>query len=115
MVFGEKGFLITSQWYVYVSITNSFLCMIVTGVMLLRQTKNANADIVPFVANNECINDFELAIIMPQPMMHFYWYIENRMEEYHEPLFIFGLHSEIRTYMRMNEQRDIFSENQIHE
>ena len=111
VAFGASGILVTGQWYVYVSIGNSFLCMLVSGVYLLRQTKNANADIVPFPVNSECINNFELAIIMPLPMTHFYWYLENCVEDYHEALFIFGLHSDITAYMRMNEQRDIFSSN----
>ena len=50
---------------------------------------------------------------MPTSMTHFYQYLQN-LPEYDEALIIFGLHADIRIYMRMYEQRDMFSKEQIH-
>ena len=58
--------------------------------------------------NDECIQNFDLAVIMPTPMVHFYWYLENCIDDYHEAFFIFGLHADIRSYMRMVEERDVY-------
>lgn len=50
---------------------------------------------------------------MPTSMTHFYQYLQN-LPEYDEALIIFGLHADIRIYMRMYEQREMFTKEQIH-
>lgn len=45
-------------------------------------------------------------------MNHFYQYLQN-LEEYNEALIIFGLHADIRIYMRMYEEREFFTRENI--
>lgn len=49
---------------------------------------------------------------MPTSMNHFYQYLQN-LEEYNEALIIFGLHADIRIYMRMYEEREFFTRENI--
>jgi hypothetical protein len=45
-------------------------------------------------------------------MNHFYQYLQN-LEEYNEALIMFGLHADIRIYMRMYEEREFFTRENI--
>jgi len=70
-------------------------------------------EIIPFPINEDCISNFVVAIIMPTSMTHFYQYLSN-LEDFDEALIIFGLHADIRIYMRMYDEREFFNRDQIH-
>lgn len=69
--------------------------------------------IIPFPINEDCISNFVVAIIMPTSMTHFYQYLQN-LPDFDEALIIFGLHADIRIYMRMHDERQYLTKEQIH-
>lgn len=87
-------------------------CSIVTGLIPLVMTYKPN-QIIPFPINEDCISNFVVAIIMPTSMTHFYQYLQN-LPDFEEALIIFGLHADIRIYMRMHDEHQVFSTEQIH-
>ena len=99
-------------YIVYLTTLLDIAQMFITGVYTLRQTYKIN-QIIPFPINEDCICNFMVAIIMPTSMTHFYQYLQN-LPEFDEALIIFGLHADIRFYMRMYEERDEFSRDMIH-
>lgn len=96
----------------YIFIFFNFACMMISGMFLLRLSYQPN-QIIPFPINEDCISNFVVAIIMPTSMTHFYQYLQN-LDDYDEALIIFGLHADIRIYMRMYEEREFFTRDQIH-
>ena len=87
--------------YIYYITIFDLLIMLETGLHVLQKTYKPN-EIVPFPINEDVIRSFDLAIIMPTSMTHFYAYLEN-LYEFNEALIIFGLHADIRQYIKMVE------------
>ena len=79
---------------------------------ILEATYRPN-DIMPYPLTKGCIHDFDLAIIMPTTMCHFYEFLE-RHRNFKEALIVYGIHSDIRTYMAMNDESEYFSNREIH-
>lgn len=97
----------------FVCIALDVAIILTTGLYTLVMTYRPN-QIVPFPINEDCISNFVIAIIMPTSMTHFYQYLQN-LTEFDEALIIFGLHADIRIYMRMYEERAFFTTDQIHQ
>jgi hypothetical protein len=87
-------------------------CVGISGVYTINMTYKPN-EIIPFPINEDCISNFVVAIIMPTSMTHFYKYLEN-LKDYDEALIIFGLHADIRIYMRIYDEKEFFTRDQIH-
>lgn len=83
------------------------MCLMVTGLYTLVMTYRPN-QIIPFPINEDCISNFVVAIIMPTSLTHFYQYLQN-LEDFDEALIIFGLHADIRIYMRMHDERHLLT------
>ena len=96
----------------YVMVAFEIAVLLITGANTLRNTFRPN-QIIPFPINEDCISNFVVAIIMPTSMTHFYQYLQS-LPDYDEALIIFGLHADIRIYMRMYEEREFFTRDQIH-
>jgi hypothetical protein len=76
----------------------------VSGIYLIWKTYQED-QIIPFPITEDCITNFEVAIIMPTSMTHFYSYL-SRLPDCNEALIMFGLHADIRLYMRMIDPKD---------
>ena len=82
-------------------------------MMLVCNSYKPN-ELVPYPANEDCILNFDLAIITPTTMKFFYDYLEN-CEEFKEGLIIYSLHSDIRIFMQMLDEKDSYSSEDIKE
>jgi len=89
-----------------------FFCMWRSGYKTLEATYRPN-DIMPYPITKECIHNFDLAIIMPTTTSHFYEFLQ-RHNNFKEALITFGIHSDIRIYMAMNDESEYYSNKEIH-
>jgi len=85
-----RDIFLTNLIYIMVITVFDFLQMLVSAAYILWQSYRPN-DIMPFPITEQSISNFDLAIIMPTTVCHFYSFLEN-LEEYKEALIIFGLH-----------------------
>ena len=99
----------------YISSSNNLsYLMVVRGLVLLwftaceplRGTFTSHA-IIPFPINEECIKTLEMAMMMPTSANFFYEYLETLcgQERNKDALVYFGLYADIRTYMRLVEEK----------
>ena len=96
----ELGFFFLDySRYIYVEVLLTLMITLETGIRQVYRTYKPN-DIVPYPLNEECIVNFELALVMPASMKHFYAYLET-LVDFREPLIVFGLHSDIVEYNQM--------------
>ena len=90
----------------YLMIVRGLVVLYFTAISPLRGTYTSNA-IIPFPINEECIKTLEMAMLMPTSANFFYEYLETlcEQEESKEPLVFFGLYADIRTYLRLVEEK----------
>lgn len=103
----------TNLIYILLYVFFDFLCLWRSGYKYFRETYSPN-DIMPYPITKECISNFDLAIIMPTTVSHFYEFLQ-RHQEFKEALIMFGLHSDIRVYMAMNDESEYYSNKEIHD
>ena len=60
----------------YISVFLLFLVIIYTGIIFVLDSYKPN-ELVPYPTNEDCILNFDLAIITPTTMKFFYDYLEN--------------------------------------
>jgi hypothetical protein len=84
------------------------LVIIYIGIIFIYDSYKLN-ELVPYPTNEDCILNFEQAIITPTTMKYFYEFLENS-DDYKEGLIIFSLHADIRIYMQMLDEKNIFSD-----
>ena len=65
-----------TKYYVYISVFLLFLVIIYTGIIFVLDSYKPN-ELVPYPTNEDCILNFDLAIITPTTMKFFYDYLEN--------------------------------------
>lgn len=106
-----KSSFVSDYGFLYILLLLQLLYMGVTGIYLLWKTYQED-QIIPFPITEDCITNFEVAIIMPTSMTHFYSYL-SRLRDCNEALIMFGLHADIRLYMRMVDQQDFYTEDEI--
>ena len=91
----------------YIMVFRGLLFLFVTAVMPLRASFNPNS-IIPFPINEECIKTLEMALLMPTSANYFYEYLETLCgsEKTKDALVYFGLYADIRTYLRLIEEKE---------
>lgn len=91
----------------YLFIFRGLFFLWITAVEPLRATYTSNA-IIPFPINEECIKTFEMAMMMPTSANYFYEYLETLcgQERNKDALVYFGLYADIKSYMRMIEEKE---------
>jgi len=96
----------TSNKLQYLMIFRGLVLLYFSAISPLRGTYTSNA-IIPFPINEECIKTLEMAMLMPTSANFFYEYLETLCEQEmsKEPLVFFGLYADIRTYLRMVEEK----------
>jgi len=65
-----------STKYVYISVFLLLLIIIYSGIIFVLDSYKPN-ELVPYPTNEDCILNFDLAIITPTTMKFFYDYLEN--------------------------------------
>lgn len=98
---------------IYAVVFLELMQIMATGLYTLVATYKPN-QIVPFPINEDCISNFVVAIIMPTSMTHFYQYLQ-RLADFDEALIIFGLHADIRIYLRMCDEQQYVTRDQLHQ
>ena len=81
----------------------NIVLLFVSGIIPLRLSYKPN-EIMPFPLTDDSVESFDLAIIMPTTMQYFYNYLEAR-DDFNESIIVYGLHADIRMYMRMVEEQ----------
>lgn len=102
----------TNLLYITLCVFFDFACFWRSSYKILEATYRPN-DIMPYPITKECIENFDLAIIMPTTVSHFYEFLQ-RQKNFKEALIMFGIHSEIRIYMAMNDESEYYSNKEIH-
>lgn len=90
--------------YTYIQCLAIACSLFVTGILPLYHSYYPSM-IAPYPVNFDCISNFELAFVMPLSVTHFYNWLEEQ-DDKHEALTIFGLHSEIRLYMQLCDDKE---------
>jgi hypothetical protein len=98
---------------IYASVFLELMQIMATGLYTLISTYKPN-QIIPFPINEDCISNFVVAIIMPTSMTHFYQYLQG-LPDFDEALIIFGLHADIRIYLRMCDEQQYVTKEQLHQ
>lgn len=98
---------------IYANVFLELMQILATGLYTLMLTYRPN-QIIPFPINEDCISNFVVAIIMPTSMTHFYQFLQG-LPDFDEALIIFGLHADIRIYLRMCDQEEYLSRDELHQ
>lgn len=94
---------VTGEYVQYLFIIRGLICLVVTGILPIKQTYSPNS-IIPFPINEECIKTLEMALLLPTSANFFYDYLENYCLD-KDALLYFGMYADLRTYIRMCEER----------
>ena len=100
-----------STKYAYVSVFLLLLIIIYSGIVFVSDSYKPN-ELVPYPTSEDCILSFDLAIITPTTMKFFYDYLENS-DQFKEGLIIYSLHADIRIYMKMLDEKYLYSIEEI--
>jgi hypothetical protein len=66
----------SSTKYLYASVVLTFFIIVYSGIIFVYDSYRPN-ELVPYPTNEDCILNFDLAIINPTTMKFFYDYLEN--------------------------------------
>lgn len=97
ILFLDKTVFVVMGYFVYIILLACIVCLYLTALRPIAQTYETS-NIIPFSLNQECLNNFESAIIQETSSRYFYDYLVNDLKE-KRGLVLFALYTDLRRFM----------------